>query len=216
MDITGYKPTVKNGGGWYENNLVIGRDRDSAELDTRPVNGSGGGSSAGASYVQKELNASGGVDYKPVLILGPNLIYNRDATTAGANAQDLLGYDKSVIETGTVDQVSLTTFKSTVIPNLGPQYSMFVRLNNLGQDVTNGLIGNKSKIIAHLTTFENATGKLTYEPSNLTYLDLNNSAPINISEFDISFCYVNEQFAEVLTGQSIVTLHIRRKPKELK
>ncbi len=213
MDITGYDPTVKNGGGWYENNLVIGRDIDSADMDTRPVNGSGGGSAAGASYVQKELSASGGVDYKPVLILGPNLIYNRDASTAGANSQDLLGYDKSVIETPTKFLGTLDTFTSTVTPNLGPQYSMFCRLNNFGQETTNGLIGNKSKIIAHLTTFENATGKLTYEPSNLTYLDLNNSAPMNISEFDISFCYVNEQFAEVLTGQSIVTIHIRKKPK---
>lgn len=216
MDITGYDPTKKNGGGWYENNLIINRDNDSFMLDTRPVNGSGGGSAAGASYVQKESNASGGVDYNPVLILGQNNIYNRDASTAGANGMDLLGYDKSVVETPTTSVGSLNTFTSTVTPNLAPQYSMFCRLNNFGQDVTNGLVGNKSKIIAHLTTFEDATGKLTYEPSNLTYLDLNNSAPINISEFDISFCYVNEQFAEVLTGQSIVTILIRKKPKELK
>jgi hypothetical protein len=215
IDITGYDPTKKNGGGWYENNLVINRENDSYMLDIRPVNGSGGGPD-GASYVQKELNASGGVDYKPVLILGANQIYNRDAQLGEANGQDLLGYDKSVVETGDVDQVSLVTFGSTVTPSLAPQYSMFVRLNNLGQDVTNGLIGNKSKIIAHLTTFENATGKLTYEPATLTYLDLNNSAPITLSEFDISFCYVNEQFAEALAGQSIVTLHIRKKPRELK
>jgi len=215
MNITGYDPTVKNGGGWYENNLVIGRDSDSADLDTRPVNGSGGGSSAGASYVQKELNASGGVDYKPVLILGPNLIYNRDASTAGANAMDILGYDKSVVETATTTQGSLETFKSTVTPSLAPQYSMFCRLNNMGQDVTNGLIGNKSKIIAHLTTFENATGKLTYEPSELIFLDLNNSAEINTSEFDISINYINEQYAEVCSGQTIVTLLFRKKPNEL-
>ncbi len=215
MDITGYDPTVKNGGGWYENNLVINRDIDSNALDIRPVNGSGGGSSKGASYVQKESNASGGIDYKPVLILGPNLIYNRDASTEGANAQDLLGYDKSVVETATTIQGSLDTFKSTITPALGPQYSMFCRLNNFGQETTNGWIGNRSKIIAHLTTFENATGKLTHDPANLIYLDLNNSMPLNITEFDISFCYVNEQFAEVLTGQSICTLHIRKKPKEL-
>ena len=216
MDITGYNPTVKNGGGWYENNLIINRDNDSYMLDTRPVNASGGGSVAGTSYLQKELNASGGIDYKPVLILGQNDVYNGDAPTSGANAQDLLGYDKSVVDTATTNQGSLDTFISTYVPSLAPQYSLFVRLNNLGQDVTNGLIGNKSKIIGHLTTFENATGRLTYEPSTLTYLDLNNSAPINLSEFDISFCYVNEQFAEVLTGQSIITLHIRKKPKELK
>lgn len=212
MDITGYDPTVKNGGGWYENNLVINRENDSYMLDIRAVNGSGGGPN-GAAYVQKELNASGGVDYKPVLILGPNQIYNRDAQLGEANGQDLLGYDKSVVETANTIQGSLDTFDSTVTPSLAPQYSIFVRLNNLGQDVINGLVGNKSKILAHLTTFENATGKLTYEPSNLTYLDLNNSAPITLSEFDISFCYVNEQFAEALAGQSIVTLHFKQKDK---
>ncbi len=216
MNITGYDPTKKNGGGWFENNLVINRENDSYMLDTRKVNGSGGGSAAGASYVQKTINGSGGVDYSPVLIVGADEIYNEDADVSQANAQDLLGYDKSVVQTPNLTQGSLNRFDSTVTPSLASQYSMFVKLNNFGQDVTNGLIGNKSKIIAHLTTFENATGKLTYEPSTLTYLDLNNSAPLNITEFDISFSYINEQFAELLEGQSIVTLHIRRKPKELK
>lgn len=204
MDITGYDPTKKNGGGWYENNKIIGREMDSSSLDRRTIAAVG----SSPKYVQTESNGSGGVDYPPVLILGESDVYT---PSYGANSQNLLGYTKSVVDTATTNVGSLYEFVSTVIPSLAPQYSMFVRLNNLGQDVTNGLVGNKSKIIAHLTSFEQATGRLTHEPSTLTYLDLNNSMPLHISEFDISFCYVNEQFAEILTGQSIVTLHFRKK-----
>jgi len=36
---------------------------------------------------------------------------------------------------------------------------------------------------------------------------------MNVNEFDISFCYANEQYATILTGQSIVCLYFRTKPK---
>jgi len=92
---------------------------------------------------------------------------------------------------------------------------MFVRLNNFGQNTTNARIGNRSKIIAHLTDLETKTGRQTYEPSNLVWLDLDNPAPLTVNEFDISFCYVNEQYSTILVGQSIVALYFRAKPKDL-
>ena len=92
---------------------------------------------------------------------------------------------------------------------------MFVRLNNFGQNSTNARVGNRSKIIAHLTDLESTSGRQTYEPKNLIFLDLDNPAELNVNEFDISFCYANEQFSTILTGQSIVALYFRKKPKEL-
>jgi len=94
---------------------------------------------------------------------------------------------------------------------------MFVRLNNFGQSVHNAHTGNRSKILAHLPRFDNtqSTGRLYFEPKNFVWLDLDNPAEMNINEFDISFCYVNEQYAQILTGQSIVCLYFRKKPKEL-
>ena len=91
--------------------------------------------------------------------------------------------------------------------------SLFVKLNNLGQNVVNAYQGNNSKILSHLVDLETLTGRQTYEPNNLVWLDLDNPADMNITEFDISFTYVNEQFARILTGQSIVCLYFRDKPK---
>ncbi len=200
--ITDYDPTVKNGGGWYENNKIIGTDNLSQEVDTRNYD----------LHVRLGVNASGGVALSPNLILSESDIY---ANSTGANAQDLLGFSRSIIQTGDVTQGSKVIFRSDTVPSLAPQFSMFLKLNNLTQNSVNALAGNRSKILAHLTTFEQATGRLTYEPSNLLYLDLNNPSPLHMNEFDISFCYINEQFAEVLTGQSIVSLVFRKKPKEL-
>ena len=208
--ITGYNPNVKNGGGWYENNEILGLSNDSYELDRRPVNASGGGP-AGASYIQTGL-VTQAIPYSAVLILGESNLY---APSNGANSQILLGFSKSVLDVPTTVALPLQTFLSTTVPSLAPMFSIFLKLNNLGQQSVNALTGNQSKIISHLTDFEDKTGRLTYEPANLLYLDLNNPAPLNITEFDLSFSYINEQFAEILTGQSIVTLSFRKKPESL-
>ena len=127
----------------------------------------------------------------------------------------LLGFNKSVIEDPTTFAFPASTFTSSIIPDPGSKNSFFVKLNNLGQDSVNAMVGNQSKILAHLTSFEDKTGKLTHDPSTLVYLDLNNAAPLSVNEFDISFSYINEQYATVLTGQSIVCLVFRKKPKSL-
>jgi len=89
---------------------------------------------------------------------------------------------------------------------------LFVRLDNLGQDCLNARSKNTSKILAHLTTLENKVGRQVYEPSNLVYLDLNNPSELRLTSFDVSFTYINEQFATILTGQSVVSLLFRQKP----
>ena len=203
--LTIYDPTVLDGlGGWAENNALKNVENHTEIVDKRPLNDL-------VTYVQKGLDATG-VSASSILILGQSDIYE---PSPGANMMDLLGYEKSLLLVPQVVAGLKLTFSSTNVPNLAPEYSMFVKLNNLGQESINAMQGNRSKILAHLTSFENQTGKLTHEPSTLTYLDLNNAAPLNINEFDISFCYINEQFAEVLTGQSIVTLMFRKKPKNL-
>ena len=58
------------------------------------------------------------------------------------------------------------------------------------------------------------TGRLYYEPSEIAWIDLNNAYEQSISSFDISFCYVNEQYVRALTGQSIVVLMFRPKPSK--
>jgi hypothetical protein len=46
------------------------------------------------------------------------------------------------------------------------------------------------------------------------WLDLDNAQELKVSSFDISMVYVNEQFCKSLTGQTIVVLAFRKKPKD--
>ena len=90
---------------------------------------------------------------------------------------------------------------------------MFVRLENFTQNCVNARMGNRSKIIAHLPRFDGQveTGRIFHQPHERVYLDLNNSEPLRVNSFDISFCYTNEQYATNLTGQSVVCLHFKEK-----
>ena len=204
-----YDPTSVERGGWFETLEIEGVAHiDCFELEQRAWN------IKNNAPLTKEfvgLNASGGVNYDNVLILDPDETYGG---TFGANGRQILGFNNSIVDEYAVDNNSLKTFESDFPPSLASSMAMFVRLNNFGQNVVNSYTGNKSKILAHLPRFDNtqSTGRLYFEPNNLVWIDLDNPAELNITEFDISFCYVNEQYATVLTGQSIVVLYFREKP----
>ena len=123
-------------------------------------------------------------------------------------------HDHNVVEASTI-LGSLETFNSDTTPDTTNLQAIFVRLHNFGQKTTNAVQKNKSNIIAHLPRFDNgrSTGRLHFEPNNLMYLDLENPYPLQVNEFQISFCYANEQYARSLVGQSVVALHFREKPK---
>ena len=136
----------------------------------------------------------------------------------GANTSKLLGFTASPIENfteGTPPSLK-RTFTSDSVPRLLASRSMFVRLENMSQQSVNARVGNRSSIIAHLPRFDGQveTGRIYHEPKNLIFLDLNNSQPMPVSSFDISFVYSNEQYVTALTGQSVVCLYFREKPSE--
>ena len=214
LEISGYDPTTKFKGGWFESMELIGGSalQQCMEVEQRPWNLSGGDD----DYVIRTTNGSGGVDYKNVLILQEDVTGSYRPTT-GANALRSLGFEKGIIDTPVTENESEQIFQSTTIPDLSTTQAMFVKLNNFGSKVMNAHKGNRSNIICHLPRFDNAlsTGRLHFEPNNLIYIDLDNAGPLQINEFDISFNYVNEQYARILTGQSIVVLYFRKKPKEL-
>ena len=208
VSLTDYDPKVPYKGGWFETMELLGADRLCRKVEARTIL-----DTEGATYAQVGLNASSGLLYDNVLILQESEIYK---VTAGANAGPLLGFKGSIIDTpSTIVNLNKKSYDSVFAPDLTSSLSMFVRLNNFGQSCINARTGNRSRILAHLTDLESKSGRNTYEPSNLIWLDLNNPAPLHITEFDISFCYVNEQYATILSGQSIVALYIRKKPKEM-
>ena len=205
VSLTDYDPKTVYKGGWFETMELLGTDHLCRNLEARSIL-----QTAGAAYTQVGVNASDGIIYDPVFILQQSDVYK---VTPGANAAPILGFNGGVIDTPTnTTNLNEKTFESIFAPDLTNSLSMFVRLNNFGQNCTNARIGNKSKILAHLTDLETTSGRQTYEPRNLIFLDLDNPSELNVNEFDISFCYANEQYATTLTGQSIVCLYFRPKP----
>lgn len=209
--ITGYDPLTPYKGGWFETMELEGTQYLCSEMEERSWNHPESNTRA-----YKVLNGSGGVAYDAVMILQQTDIYD---PSFSANATELFGFNQAIVDTPASGDstVNTITFESVNIPSLVSSLAMFVRLNNMGQNVTNAFQGNNSKIIAHLPRFDNqnTTGRLYFEPNTPIFLDLDNPAPMQVNEFDISFNYINEQYATILTGQSIVCLLFRKKPKEL-
>ena len=205
VDITGYDPTKKNKGGWFETMELENKTEWCENVESRAFNQT----DDLTEYVQSNKNASGGVDLDHVLILQKSNVY---APSTRANARDLLGFNRDVVDTAVETVGSSVTFESVKIPSLINNMSLFVRLNNLGQNVLNAFTGNRSKIISHLTKLETQTGIVSYEPNNFVWLDLDNASDINITDFDLSVNYINEQYATTVVGDSIICLYFREKP----
>jgi len=204
--IAGYDPSKENKGGWYETMELLGTTGKCRAVESRDFNRT----EIGTAYAQEGLNASGGVNGSHVLILQQSDVY---APSERSNARDLLGFNRDVVDTAVETTGSLTIFESIDSPSLINNMSLFVRLNNLGQNVMNAFTGNKSKIISHLTKLETQVGIVSYEPNNLVWLDLDNPADINLTDFDLSVNYINEQYAKTVVGDSIICLYFRDKPK---
>jgi hypothetical protein len=192
---------------------------DSSEafsLETRPWNNESQaeGEDKSTYNIQVEVNGSGAIDLLPQLITQPSVKY---VPTPQANTKQLLGFPSARMEGQyTSDLLSATTrIRSSSAPKLLSTKTMFVRLENFTQECANARMGNRSKIIAHLPRFDGQveTGRIFHQPNERVYLDLNNSEPLRINSFDISFCYTNEQYATNLTGQSVVVLHFKEKSK---
>jgi len=218
LPISGYDPTAPEKGGWYENFAVLKDQAGLAqcfEVDFRSINDI----DDPTEYTPKELNASGAIDYKPAMIVSPNKVY---APTQLASTADIFGFGRnSVVNDGTTalaDSLYSLTFSSSVVPNLAStSQSIFIRLRNFGQQVLNARAKTKSTIIAQLPTADEdiaGVGKLFYEPNRDVWLDLNNSEELVVSDFNIDLIYVNEQYAKVLEGQTIVVLYFRPKTRD--
>jgi hypothetical protein len=165
--------------------------------------------------IQAGVNASGAIELLPSLITRTS---TQITPTPDANSMELLGFTTSRKISkylASPEPANRLRIVSTKVPSLLSTKTMFVRLENFTQNCANARQGNRSKIIAHLPRFDGQveTGRIFHQPNERVYLDLNNSEPLTVNSFDISFCYTNEQYATNLTGQSVVVLHFREKSK---
>ena len=219
LDITGgYDATAPGKGGWYEYYAVRqngGGLQKCRQVDLRVINDP----DDPTVYTPVVLNASGAIDYKPAMIVAPNGTY---VPSGKAATSDVFGFKgNSLVNDGTTDLAGgfySLKFVSATVPQLSAtNKSIFVRLRNFGSQVLNARAKTQSTIVAHLPTADAdiaGVGRLFYEPNRDVWLDLNNATELVVSDFNIDLIYVNEQYAKVLQGQTIVVLYFRKKPME--
>ncbi len=209
-------PDVYNGdnNSWY-NAQLVGQNggAEAWSLERRPWNDQNEDDKQ--LYNVQAGIAGGGVNRRIKLANG--LITKQSSLytpTVGANTSRLLAMNNSL---SNAEHPANREIISAIPggPVLATNRSMFVRLDNFTGQSMNGFGKNRSSIIAHVPMFDSSeeTSRVYHEPSEMIYIDLHNPNPIKISSFDISFCHVNEQYAENMAGQTIACLHFREKSK---
>lgn len=202
--------------GWSQdrNQTVFCKELEMRDWNNHSRTTTNHGVAANGLLAPKGVNASGAMsDYESIIITARSAAYG-DSTNE-CNTQFSLGFSGDPISRPTASSNDLVfTNKSTSVPQLVSNVSLFIRLNNLTQNTINARQGTTSKIVAHLPRFDNSgneTGGLYFEPTGgLVYLALNNTTELLINSFDVDIVYDNETLCTALTGKTVVCFHIRQ------
>ena len=167
-------------------------------------------------YTPVGVNASGAIDFDPVLVVGNSTTYKQSygRQVNGYGVANLFGFFDETFLKATTFGNTFALFTSTDVPQYTSSDSIFVRLTSTTQRSFNGFTGNESKIIYHCPRFDNAgneVGALYFEPGEKTYLDLGNIGDTHLNSFSIDIVDRNDKPVDGLTGSTIVMLHIREK-----
>lgn len=134
----------------------------------------------------------------------------------GLNTQYIFGFERdsnAAPVSGDNGTAQGKVFESSTVPELISKQSVFVRVKNLPITSANFSKSAMSNILYHIPTFSNSgneTGSLHFEPSEMVYLDLNNTEPIYISTMEVDMVYGDETLATDLAGKTTVVFHTRR------
>ena len=136
------------------------------------------------------------------------------------NSDTILGFVNNTNATPSDEYTAvipdLVRWTSGNVPSLTSKESMFVRLKNLTFESANFSNSAMSKILYHIPTFDNSgndVGSLHLEPSEMVYLDLNNSHQLDVSTLEVDLVYNDETLATGVEGKTVVCFHIRRSRK---
>ena len=194
------------------------------ELDTRDMYNMAINPTAVPAYTPEGITSATGINTFTnraiQLIFAPSLTLYSNTENANMAAQ--LGFEQSPVLApsinGTVNGTDPKefTYTSDSASELFNTASLFVRLDNFTQTSYNAGVGRPSKILYHLPRFDTSnrdlgTG-LYFEPTERTYVALNNSDTLYMNTIDISISNDNEQLATDLVGKTIVVLHFRKSP----
>ena len=134
----------------------------------------------------------------------------------GLNAQYIFGFrnqGNAAPQSGD-NGGQLMIWESSSTPVLVSKESIFVRLKNFPITSANFSKAAMSNILYHVPTFSNSgeeTGSLHFEPSEMVYLNINNTEDLFISTMEVDMVYGDETLATGLAGKTTVVFHIRQK-----
>lgn len=156
-------------------------------------------------------------DYENIFIMGPSERYmSRRIQEWQPNSMEVLGFSPFAINPnsnmvhGAFDGAS---FASATRPSMLSQQSTFIRVPTLTHETYNFGTGNPSKILFQVPRFDNSgteTGALFFQNPDKTYISLNNTDEVRITDLDVHFVRKDETFAKDLTGSSEVIFHVRK------
>ena len=132
-----------------------------------------------------------------------------------ANMSRALGFQgNSVITFSGFGSASGATLSITSIDN--GNYSVesaFIRINDLPIQSFNGATNSRSNILYHIPKFSNdgrQYGELFFSAPEKTYLKLNNTDKVMLSQLTCEIVSRNERVVNDLDGATIIALHIRK------
>lgn len=172
--------------------------------------------SATTLRTRRLISASNIGDYETIIIAGPSERYMpRRIQEWQPNAMEALGFSPFAINpsSGMVAAFG-ASFQSPTRPSMMSQHSTFVRVPTLTHETFNFGTGNPSKILYQVPRFDNAgteTGALYFQNPDKTFIDLNNTTELRVTDLDIHMVRKDERFAKDLTGSTEVVFSVRKK-----
>ena len=175
----------------------------------------------GSVRIYKGIQNSLFHEYENIFIMGDadRYVFGRNKEWQ-ANSADVLGFEPLAInsDSGMTHSGGYhgASFSSAVNPSMLSQQSTFIRIPTLTHETYNFGTGNPSKILFQVPRFDNSgaeTGALFFQNPSKTFIDLNNSTELRITDLDVHFVRKNEKFATDLTGSSEVVMIIRQKSR---
>ncbi len=169
--------------------------------------------------VQNNLMGSNTNRYENIFLMGKNERYMQKRVQVWQpNSALVLGFspfsinqDSGMTHSGGYHGAS---FVSSSKPSLTSQQSTFIRVPTLTHETYNFSTGNPSKILYQIPRFDNSgaeTGALYFQNNDKTFIDLKNSAPIQLTDIDVQLVRKDETFAKDLTGSTEVVFFVRPK-----
>lgn len=218
------------GSDWYTNSEM--RNDTLFELKYNQTRPSILWSNSGEYGDYKYSNMTGTVNpYVPILITGPEVrdpslsdyiqkLYVIPQPNNEANMSRTLGFGLYNVITysdfgGGDDTDNDKTLQSIEAGNF-TVHSCFVRVNDLPIQSYNGATSSRSNILYHIPRFSNdgkQFGEMYFPVPEKTYIALNNTDTITLSQLKVDIVGRNERVVSDLVGATIVCFHIRQRRK---